>query len=164
ENVKALEETIRSHNPKARIVLADSLVTAENGESMRGKRVLVIEDGPTLTHGEMKFGAGVIAAERYGAGEIIDPRPYLVGSLKETFEKYPDIGTVLPAMGYGAQQVKDLEDTIKACECDIVVSATPIDLTRLVDIEKPTLRVRYQYADNSQPTLSELVKAELEGA
>ncbi|MCP4687802.1 MAG: GTPase [Desulfobacterales bacterium] len=163
ENVKALEETIRSHNPKARIVLADSLVTAEEGESMRGKRVLVIEDGPTLTHGEMTFGAGVIAAERYGAAEIVDPRPYLVGTLRDTFEKYPDIGSVLPAMGYGAQQVKDLEDTIKACDCDMVVSATPIDLTRLVDIDKPTLRVRYQYANNSEPTLAELVGEEIGG-
>ncbi len=162
EDVETLKETIRTHNPKARIVLADSLVTAENGESMRGKRVLVIEDGPTLTHGEMKFGAGVIAAERYGAAEIIDPRPYLVGTLRETFRKYPGIGTVLPAMGYGDQQVKDLEDTIKACDCDMVVSATPIDLTRLVDIDKPTLRVRYQYADNSKPTLADLVKGELE--
>jgi predicted GTPase len=158
KDVETLAQTIAKHNPKARIVLADSEVSAENGESMAGKRVLVVEDGPTLTHGHMKFGAGVIAAQRYGAAEMIDPRPYLVGSLKRTFETYPGIGKVLPAMGYGEQQVKDLEATINACDCDLVVSATPIDLTRLVDIEKPTLRVRYGYRDNSKPTLGELVK------
>jgi predicted GTPase len=136
-------------------------VSAEKGSSMAGKRVLVIEDGPTLTHGGMKFGAGVIAARNYGAAEIVDPRPYLVGTLKTTFETYPGIGRVLPAMGYGEQQVKDLEATINACNCDRVVSATPIDLTRLVNIDKPTLRVRYAYRDNSRPTLGELVKAML---
>ena len=125
KDVETLKQTIARHNPKARIVLADSVVSAENGESMQGKRVLVVEDGPTLTHGNMKFGAGVIAARHYGAAEMVDPRPYLVGALKKTFESYPDIGSVLPAMGYGEQQVKDLEATINACECDMVVSATP---------------------------------------
>lgn len=158
KDVETLKTTIAKHNPKAKIILADSEVTAENGESMAGKRVLVVEDGPTLTHGHMKFGAGVIATQRYGAAEIVDPRPYLVGTLKETFETYPEIGKVLPAMGYGDQQVKDLEATINACDCDIVVSATPIDLTRLVNIEKPSLRVRYSYKDNTRPTLGELVK------
>lgn len=124
---------------------------------MQGKRVLVVEDGPTLTHGNMTFGAGVIAARRYGAAEMVDPRPFLVGSLKNTFEAYPNIGEVLPAMGYGEQQVKDLEATIEACDCDMVVSATPIDLTRLVKIQKPILRVRYDYQDNSKPTLGETV-------
>jgi predicted GTPase len=157
KNVEAVRQTIEKHNPKAKIVLADSEVTVENGEQMKGKRALVVEDGPTLTHGHMTFGAGVIATQRYGAGDIIDPRPYLVGSLKETFATYPDIGKVLPAMGYGDQQVKDLEATINAVDCDIVVSATPIDLTRLVKIEKPTFRVRYGYRDNSRPTLGELV-------
>jgi len=157
-DVETLKQTIAKHNPDARIVLADSEVSAENGDIMAGKRVLVIEDGPTLTHGMMKFGAGVIAAKRYGAAEIVDPRPYLVGSLKGTFETYPEIGKILPAMGYGDQQVKDLEATINACDCDVVVSATPIDLTRLVNIEKPTVRVSYSYRDNSKPTLGELVK------
>ena len=124
---------------------------------MEGKRVLVVEDGPTLTHGNMTFGAGVIAAQRYGAAEMVDPRPYLVGSLRKTFETYPNIGKVLPAMGYGEQQVKDLEATINACECDRVVSATPIDLTRLVKLEKPILRVRYDYRDNGEPTLGDCV-------
>jgi predicted GTPase len=158
KDVETLRQTIAKHNPKAHIILADSEVTADNGERMKGKRVLVVEDGPTLTHGHMKFGAGVIAARQYGAAEIVDPRPYLQGTLKGTFETYPGIGHVLPAMGYGQKQIKDLEATINACDCDIVVSATPIDLTRLIKIEKPMLRVRYGYRDNSQPTLGELVK------
>ena len=157
KDVETLKQTITKHNPNARIILADSAVTAENGESMQGKRVLVVEDGPTLTHGNMTFGAGVIAAQRYGAAEMVDPRPYLVGSLRKTFETYPNIGKVLPAMGYGEQQVKDLEATINACECDRVVSATPIDLTRLVKLEKPILRVRYDYRDNGEPTLGDCV-------
>jgi len=158
KDVEILKQTIAGHNPKARIVLADSEVTVENGERMKGRRVLIVEDGPTLTHGNMKFGAGVIAARRYGAGQMVDPRPYLKGTLKGTFETYPEIGQVLPAMGYGEKQVRDLEATINACDCDMVVSATPIDLTRLVKIEKPILRVRYGYRDNSQPALGELVK------
>ena len=161
-DVETLKQTIAEYNPNARIVLADSEVTVENGETMAGKRVLVVEDGPTLTHGQMKFGAGVIAAERFKAGEIVDPRPYLVGSLKQTFETYPAVGKVLPAMGYGEQQVRDLEATINSCDCDIVVSATPIDLSRLMNIEKPTLRVFYHYRDNSIPTLGELVKEMLQ--
>lgn len=162
KDVETLRQTIAKHNPKARIVLANSEVTVENGERMAGKRVLVVEDGPTLTHGHMTFGAGVIAAQRYGASEVVDPRPYLVGTLKTTFEAYPRIGHLLPAMGYGEKQVKDLEATINACDCDVVVCATPIDLTRLVNIEKPTLRVRYGYRDNSKPTLGELVKKMLD--
>jgi predicted GTPase len=162
KDVETLRQTIAKHNPKARIVLANSEVTVEHGERMAGKRVLVVEDGPTLTHGHMTFGAGVIAAQRYGATEVVDPRPYLVGTLKTTFSTYPKIGQLLPAMGYGEKQVKDLEATINACDCDVVVCATPIDLTRLVNIEKPTLRVRYGYRDNSKPTLGELVKKMLD--
>jgi len=157
EDVATLQQTIRQHNPNAQIVLADSTVYAENGEQMAAKRVLVIEDGPTLTHGNMTFGAGVIATQRYDAAALVDPRPYLVGTLKDTFETYPDIGSVLPAMGYGEQQISDLEATINACDCDLVVSATPIDLTKLIEIEKPILRVRYSYGDHSEPTLSELI-------
>jgi predicted GTPase len=156
-DVDRLQQTIARHNPRARIVLADSEVTAEHGEDMKGRRVLVVEDGPTLTHGHMAFGAGVIAARRFGAAELVDPRPYLKGSLKDTFQTYPNIGRLLPAMGYSPQQVEDLETTINACDCDLVVSATPIDLTRLVAIEKPVIRVRYGYRDNSRPTLGELV-------
>ena len=159
KHVATLKATIARHNPEARIVLADSLVSVENGDSMRGKSVLVVEDGPTLTHGEMTFGAGVIAARKYGAAQIIDPRPWLVGTLAETFRNYPGIGAVLPAMGYGDRQVKDLEKTINAVNCDLVLCATPIDLTRLVSIEKPVLRVRYEYADNSPPTLGALIQS-----
>jgi predicted GTPase len=110
----------------------------------------------------MTFGAGVIATQRYGAAALVDPRPYLVGTLKDTFETYPDIGSVLPAMGYGDQQIKDLEATINACDCDFVISATPIDLAKLIQIEKPILRVRYGYDDNGEPTLGELILNSIE--
>ena len=156
-DVERLRRTIALHNPGARIVLADSEVTAEDGGKMKGKRVLVVEDGPTLTHGHMNFGAGVIAARRFEAAELVDPRPFLRGSLRETFQTYPDIGLLLPAMGYSPRQVRDLEATINACDCDMIVSATPIDLTRLVTVQKPVIRVRYDYRDNSRPTLGELV-------
>jgi len=162
EDVATLRQTIRQHNPGAQIVLADSTVYAEDGEQMADKHVLVVEDGPTLTHGNMTFGAGVIATQRYGAAALVDPRPFLVGTLKDTFETYPEIGSVLPAMGYGEQQIRDLEATINACNCDLVVSATPIDLTKLIQIEKPILRVRYGYDDNSEPTLGELILSSIE--
>jgi predicted GTPase len=162
ENVEKVRRTIEKHNPKAAIVLADSNVLAEDSDQIRGKRVLVIEDGPTLTHGEMKYGAGVIAAQRYGASSIVDPRPYLVGTLKKTFETYPEIGNVLPAMGYSKQQVRDLEATINGCDCDLVLAATPIDLTALVSINKPSVRIRYEYADHGRPTLEALIKAALD--
>ena len=120
---------------------------------IRGKKVLVIEDGPTLTHGEMKIGAGVVAAQKYGAAELVDPRPYVVGKLAETFRIYPNIGTLLPAMGYGDQQVKDLEATINKIKCDSVVIATPIDLNRLVKIKKPNTRVYYDLQEIGSPDL-----------
>jgi predicted GTPase len=157
-DVETLRKTIARHNPKAHMVLADSEVTAENGGQMKGRRVLVVEDGPTLTHGHMAFGAGVIAARRFEAAELVDPRPYLKGSLRETFQSYPGIGRLLPAMGYGAGQIRDLEATINACDCDMIVSATPIDLARLVTVKKPVIRVRYGYRDNTRPTLGQLVK------
>lgn len=156
--VAKVANNISSNNPNALIVEADSLVTAENGDMMKGKRVLVVEDGPTLTHGEMKYGAGVIAAQRYGAAEMVDPRPYLHGTLKETFETYPGIGSVLPAMGYSDQQVADLEATINACDCDVVVSATPIDINGLLNVEKPLVRVKYEYKDRSEPTLASVIR------
>jgi len=124
-----------------------------------GKRVLVVEDGPTLTHGEMKLGAGMVAAMKYGAKEILDPRPYTVGTITETFRKYPDIGTLLPAMGYGDEQVKDLEATINRVPCDVVVIGTPIDLNRIVKINKPTVRVRYELQEIGQPDLAEVINA-----
>jgi len=158
ENVEKVKKTIKTHNPSARIILADSKVIAEDADAIRGKRVLVVEDGPTLTHGEMSYGAGVIAARRFGAAELVDPRPYLSSTIKETFEKYPNIGTLLPAMGYSSRQMKDLETTINNTECDLVLSATPIDLLKLLSIEKPTMRIRYEYKDNSKPTLEDLLK------
>ena len=158
ENVEKVKKTIKTHNPSARIILADSKVIAEDEDAIRGKRVLVVEDGPTLTHGEMSYGAGVIAARRFGAAEIVDPRPYLSSTIKETFEKYPNIGALLPAMGYSPRQIKDLETTINNTECDLVLLATPIDLLKLLSIEKPTMRIRYEYKDNSKPTLEDVIK------
>jgi predicted GTPase len=155
ENVEKVRKTIEKNNPRAKIVLADSELMGEAIDRITGKNVLVIEDGPTLTHGEMPYGAGVIAAGRYGVAQLVDPRPYLVGSLKETFEKYPQIGSVLPAMGYGKKQIQDLEETINRVPCDIVVIATPVDLTRLLSISKPAVLIRYRYKDNGFPTLEE---------
>ncbi len=161
EKVMQVRGTIQKNNPAADIVLADSAIIADDLEIIRGKRVLVIEDGPTLTHGEMAYGAGTIAAKRFKAGAIVDPRPFLTGTLKETFETYPDIGIVLPAMGYSPGQVSDLEVTINNTDCDLVLVATPIDLTRLISINKPTLRIAYEYQDNSRPTLAEFLTKRL---
>ena len=157
EKVEELRRTIAKHNPKANIVLADSKVTVENPDAIAGKTVLVVEDGPTLTHGEMAYGAGTIAAQRFGAANMVDPRPYLAGSIKETFETYPHMGDLLPAMGYGQEQINDLQKTINATPCEVVLAATPIDLTRLVKIDKPVQRVKYEYQDNSEPTLEQLL-------
>ena len=126
---------------------------------IRGKRVLVVEDGPTLTHGNMAYGAGVIAAKRFGAAALVDPRPFLKGRLKETFANYPDIGHLLPAMGYGQQQIKDLEATINATDCDLVIVATPVDLSRLLKINRPHTRIRYEYSDHGEPTLESIIAA-----
>ena len=158
ENVEKVRKAIERNNPRAQIVLADSELSAENPEQIRGKRVLVVEDGPTLTHGEMEYGAGVIAARRFGAAQLVDPQPYLTGTLKEIFKDYPCIGSLLPAMGYSPQQMKDLEGTINSAECDLVLVATPIDLTRLLSINKPSIRIRYEYRDNSEPTLEAIIK------
>jgi len=161
ENVEKVRKTIEANNPGAKIVMADSEVTAEDPGQIKGKRVLVIEDGPTLTHGEMDYGAGVIAARRFGASELVDPRPYLAGTLREVFQSYPGIGTLLPAMGYSPQQVKDLETTINQTACDLVLVATPVDLTQLITVNKPTVRIRYEYKDNSEPTLEAILKEQL---
>ncbi len=158
KNVMELEENIRKANPNAIIIEAASPIFVDNPELVKGKRVLVIEDGPTLTHGEMKYGAGVVAARRFGAKELVDPRPYLVGSMKETFDKYPEIGTLLPAMGYFEQQLKDLEETINNTDCDVVISATPIDITRLVKVNKPIVRVRYELEEIGYPKLEDILK------
>jgi len=159
DGVEAVRESIRRYNPTATVVEAASPVTVNDPALIAGKRVLVIEDGPTLTHGGMKYGAGVVAAEKFGAADLVDPRPYLVGELKQTFESYPEIGCILPAMGYGEQQVKDLEATIAKVDCDLVVAATPIDLRRIVKIKQPCVRVGYDLQEIGAPTLTEIVKA-----
>ncbi len=158
EDVKIVERNIKRINPNARIIRAKSPVSVENAASIKGKRVLVVEDGPTLTHGGMKFGAGHIAAKNNGAAVIVDPRPYAVGSIKKTFEKYPHVSEVLPAMGYGKKQMKELESTINAADCDLVLIGTPIDLGRLLKINKPALRVTYEL---DQPSINAL-KTEIE--
>jgi predicted GTPase len=157
EGVATVRKNVAAANPEAVIVEAASRVRIDDAEVVRGKRVLVVEDGPTLTHGEMKIGAGVVAALRNGAVELVDPRPYLVGRLRETFEIYPDIGTVLPAMGYGDDQLGDLEATINATDCDSVVIGTPIDLSRIVDIKKPNTRVFYDLEEVTKPDLTDLL-------
>jgi predicted GTPase len=162
KNIKRLRQTITTHNPSARIVTANSALLVENPELISGKRVLVVEDGPTLTHGEMPFGAGVIAAQRWEAGELVDPRPYLKGSLQQTFAAYPHLEKVLPAMGYSAQQIGDLKETINAADCDAVIVATPIHLSKLIAIDKPVVRVRYEYEDHGRPTLEQVLAERLE--
>ncbi len=154
-DLREVMENIRAYNPKARIIDAASPIRVENPELITGKRALVVEDGPTLTHGEMTFGAGVVAADRFGASELVDPRPYLKGLLVGTFEKYPEIGTLLPAMGYSDEQMRDLEATINATECDVVVIGTPIDLRRIININKPSVRVFYDLQEIGQPTLQD---------
>ena len=154
-------ETVRANvleiNPGVTIIDAASPLTITGEADLDDKRVLVVEDGPTLTHGDMTYGAGVVAALRAGAAELVDPRPWATGSLAETFENYPDIGTLLPAMGYGDEQVADLEKTINACECDVVVIGTPIDLNRIVKIDKPTVRVSYELQEIGEPNLAQVL-------
>jgi predicted GTPase len=157
ENITTVRENIHALNPKAIVVDAASPIRVDDKSIIRGKRVLVIEDGPTLTHGEMKIGAGVVAAQKYGAAELVDPRPYVVGKLAETFRIYPNIGQLLPAMGYGAQQVKDLEATVNKVKCDSVVIATPIDLNRLIKIKKPNTRVYYDLQEIGKPDLNDIL-------
>ena len=156
--VKQLRDNIRSVNVKAKVVDAASPIVLEQNSMVAGKRVLVIEDGPTLTHGEMKIGAGTVAAEKFGAAEIIDPRPYATGEIKKTFETYPKIGTLLPAMGYSDKQIRDLETTINKVPCDIVIIGTPIDLKRIVKIKKPALRVTYELEEIGEPSLGTLLR------
>lgn len=161
--VEKVLKNIEAHAPVARIVLAESPVLVSNPDCIRGKRVLVVEDGPTLTHGEMPYGAGLIAAKEYGAAEILDPRPYAVGTISKAYDLYPHMGSVLPAMGYNRDQVEDLENTINEAACDLVLFATPIHLRRVLDINKPTLRVRYEYRDHGQPFLKEVLLDHLRG-
>jgi predicted GTPase len=155
--VELVRKNIKQHAPRAGIVLAQSPVLVSNPEQIQGKRVLVVEDGPTLTHGGMPYGAGFIAAKTYGAAEVVDPRPYAKGTIREIYLLYPHTGPVLPAMGYSADQVRDLEGTINDVDCDLVLFATPIQLTRILSISKPTIRVRYEYQDHDHPFLEEML-------
>jgi predicted GTPase len=156
-DVDAVRSNVSGVNPGATVVEAASPIFVEKPGEIRGKRVLVVEDGPTLTHGEMAYGAGVVAARRFGAAEIMDPRSYAVGSILETYAKYPTTGNVLPAMGYGQEQVNELEQTIDNTPCDLVLIATPIDLRRVVKIDKPSQRVRYEIQEIGQPTLADVL-------
>ncbi|MBE3072358.1 MAG: GTPase [Acidobacteria bacterium] len=155
--INQLRANIRKVNATAVMIDAASPIFVKHPERIAGKRALVIEDGPTLTHGEMKFGAGIVAAHKFGASEIVDPRPYTVGTITETFRKYPGIGTLLPAMGYGDEQLKDLQATINKVPCDVVIIGTPIDLNRIVKIRKPTVRVMYELQEVGQPDLKGLL-------
>jgi predicted GTPase len=159
--ISAVRDNASAVNPDAVLIEAASPIFVPDPAAIRGKRVLVIEDGPTVTHGGMKYGAGIVAARRFGAAEIIDPRPYTVGTITETFEKYPGIGTLLPAMGYGEEQIGDLEETIRRTPCDLVISATPIDLTRVAEIFHPVQRVRYELQVIGQPTLERVLQDRL---
>ncbi len=158
ENIETLVKTISTENPTAKIIKAESPVTVEKPSLIEGKRVLVVEDGPTVTHGDMEYGAGMVAAENNHAAEIIDPRPFAVNSIKKTFQKYPHLKKVLPAMGYGAKQIKDLEDTINNAEADVVIIGTPIDLRRLIKINKPATRVTYGIDDKTAQTLTNILR------
>lgn len=153
KNIQTVRNNIMKVNPDAEIIEAASTITVDNPDVIKNKRVLVIEDGPTLTHGEMKIGAAMVAAQRFGASELVDPRPYVVGKLKDTFRTYPNIGILLPAMGYGEQQVKDLEATVENTVCDSVIIGTPIDLNRIIKINKPNTRVYYDLQEIGSPNL-----------
>src|SRR5512133_324253 len=157
EAIQVVRESIDMVNPKAIVIDGASPIRVDNPELIRGKRVLVVEDGPTLTHGEMKLGAGVVAARKFGASELVDPRPYTVGRLSDTFRLYPNIGTLLPAMGYGEQQLKDLETTINNTDCDSVVIATPIDLNRIIKIKKTNTSVYYDLQEIGEPDLTQVL-------
>ena len=157
EGVQIVRDNIAKLNPQATVIDGASPIRVDNPEIIKGKRVLVVEDGPTLTHGEMKIGAGVVAAKKFGAAELVDPRPFTVGKLSETFRIYPNIGKLLPAMGYGEQQLRDLEATINSADCDAVVIGTPIDLNRIINIKKPNTRVYYDLQEIGEPNLGNVL-------
>jgi predicted GTPase len=159
QGIEQVRSNVRTANPEAILIEAASPIFLDKPERIRGKKVLVVEDGPTLTHGGMTYGAGVIASEKFGAKEIVDPRPWVKGEIKEAFEKYPRIGPLLPALGYGKRQIRDLERTINSIPCHTVVIATPIDLTRLLKINKPLVRVRYELEEIGKPDLEEVMSA-----
>jgi predicted GTPase len=158
DGIKTVRHNIALHNPTAKVIETACKVTVADPEAIRGKRVLVIEDGPTLTHGEMPYGAGVVAANRYNAAALVDPRPYAVGSIEKTFEKFPHLWRVLPAMGYSDRQRHELEETIKRVPCDVVVVATPIDLARTITIDKPSVRVSYEIEETGKPEITSMLE------
>ncbi len=157
DGINIVRENIAKCAPNAVVIEGASPVSVKDGNQIRGKRVLVIEDGPTLTHGEMTYGAGTVAARKFGAAELIDPRPWAVGSIKDTFEKYSHLTNILPAMGYGEKQIRELEKTINAIDCDLVIAATPIDLTRVLKIKRPAVRVGYELQEIGSPTLDDVL-------
>ena len=157
EDINTVRQNVAKVAPKALVLDAASTIKVDNPEVIKGKRILVVEDGPTLTHGDMKIGAGAVAAMRYGAASMVDARPYAIGRIKETYEIYPEIGTVLPAMGYGEQQLKDLEATINSVDCDAVIIGTPMDLTRIIKIKKPVTRVYYDLQEIGEPSIGTII-------
>ena len=158
ENINLVKNSIYKTNPSATVIEASSPIFVDDHKMIQGKRVLAVEDGPTLTHGEMTYGAAVVAAEKYDASEIVDPRPYTVGTITDTFKKYPGIGKLLPAMGYGNQQIRDLEKTINQTQCDVVLIGTPIDLRKLVNLNKPAMRVTYELHEIGKPDFKDVLK------
>jgi len=158
DGIKTVRQNIALHNPRARVIETACKVTLADPELIRGRHVLVVEDGPTLTHGEMPYGAGVVAANRYGAAALVDPRPYAVGSIEKTFAKFPHLWRVLPAMGYSDRQRHELEETIKRVPCDLVIVATPIDLARTIQLDKPSVRVRYEVEEIGGPAISQMLE------
>ena len=158
EDIITVRDNIYAINPDAIVIEGASPIYVDDPDAIRGKRVLVVEDGPTLTHGGMKIGAGWVAARRFGAAEIVDPRPFAVGEITATYEKYPETGNILPAMGYGDKQIRDLETTINSSDVDLVVIGTPIDLTRVMKIDKPTQRVRYELEEIGKQDLEDILK------
>ena len=158
EGIQTVRDNVRRANPRALIVEAESIITLDSPNGIAGKRVLAIEDGPTLTHGGMKFGAAALAARRYGAGELVDPRGLAVGKVAETLSHYPDLGPVLPAVGYGAEQLADLEATIRRVDCDLILIGTPVDLRRLIRFPRPALQVRYDLRERGKPDLADLLQ------
>jgi predicted GTPase len=164
DKVEQLKKNIKSVNPNAVILDAASPITADKPDLVKGKRVLVIEDGPTVTHGDMSYGAGTIAAEKFGAKELVNPKPYAVGSIRETFAQYPHLGAVLPAVGYGENQIAELEETVNNTPCDVVLIGTPIDLRRVIKVNKPTVRVKYDLQVLGPVCLEEVLDDFLKGA
>ncbi|MEW5937213.1 MAG: cyclic 2,3-diphosphoglycerate synthase [Candidatus Thermoplasmatota archaeon] len=158
QNLEIVRRNVARANPRAAVIMADSPIFVEDPEMIRGKKVLVVEDGPTLTHGEMRYGAGTLAAKDFGAAEIVNPRPYAVGEIAETFQRYPEIGNLLPAMGYGKKQIDDLRQTINSTPCDVVISGTPINLSRAVRVNKPVVRVKYELRERDKPDLEEVLQ------